>query len=63
MSEDAGQKPSTPYWHLHVDENGVSHQTRCALENYQKKSVGPADPQWNDQMARSDATVVFTSHP
>ncbi len=57
---DSGQKPSTPYWHLHVDENGVSHQTQCALTDYELKGVGPADPQWNDEMASSEATVVFT---
>lgn len=61
--DKAGPKPSTPYWHLHVDENGVSHQTKCALTEYELQAVGPADPQWNDKMARSEATVVFTVQP
>jgi hypothetical protein len=55
--------PKTPYWHLWTDADGVSHQTRCALENFELKGVGDADPQWNDQQARSEATVVFTVQP
>lgn len=59
----AGAKPSVPYWHLYVDDQGVSHQARCALTNYELQSVGPADPQWNNKMASSEATVVFTVQP
>ena len=60
---DAGPKPSVPYWHLHVDDEGVSHQTLCHLTDYEQKSVGPADPQWNNQQPRTDSTVVFTVQP
>jgi hypothetical protein len=56
-------KAAVPYWHLHVDEAGVSHQTRCALTEYEFKGVGAADPQWNDKMERGEATVVFTVQP
>jgi catechol 2,3-dioxygenase-like lactoylglutathione lyase family enzyme len=59
----AGPRPAVPYWHLHVDQDGVSHQTRCALTDYELKGVGPADPQWNDKMERGEATVVFTVQP
>ena len=62
MSE-AGPQPSVPYWHLYVDQDGISRQTRCALEHYELKGVGPAEPQWNDKMARGEATVVFTVQP
>ena len=61
--QDAGPKPSTDYWHLYVDENGVSHQKKCQLTNYEKKSVGPADPQWNDKQGTHPSTVVFTVQP
>ncbi len=60
---DPGPKPSVPYWHLYVDADGVSRQVPCALTNYALKGVGPADPQWNDRMARGEATVVFTVQP
>ena len=55
--------PRVDYWHLWTDEDGVSHQTRCALENFEFKGVGDADPQWNDKQQRGEATVVFTVQP
>jgi hypothetical protein len=58
-----GPPPAVPYWHLHIDAAGVSHQTRCALSHYDLKGVGPADPQWNKPMPRGEATVVFTVQP
>jgi hypothetical protein len=55
--------PRIEYWHLWTDDDGVSHQTRCALENFEFKGVGDADPQWNNKQIRSEATVVFTVQP
>jgi len=55
--------PKISYWHLWTDEQGVSHQTQCSLENFFLKGVGDAAPQWNDPQARSEATVVFTVQP
>jgi hypothetical protein len=63
QADTNGHKPSVPYSHLYVDAKGVSHQSRCTLTNYELKSIGPADPQWNNKMERSDATVVFTVQP
>lgn len=60
---DPGLKPSVPYWHLHVDEAGVSRLKNCALTDFELKGVGPADPQWNDKIKRGEATVVFTVQP
>ena len=57
------EAPRIPYWHLWCDETGVSHQTQCNLTNWVFKGVGNAAPQWNDQMARADSTVVFTVQP
>lgn len=63
----APSAPSTPpvthYWHLWTDDEGVSHQTRCALTAFQQAQVGAAAPQWNDEQARGEATVVFTVQP
>ena len=55
--------PITHYWHLWTDDQGVSHQTRCALTAFQQAQVGSAAPQWNDAQARGEATVVFTVQP
>ena len=63
QADKAGPKPSVPYSHLYVDADGISHQSRCALTDYELKAVGPADPQWNDKMERGEATVVFTVQP
>jgi hypothetical protein len=56
-------RPIIPYWHLWTDENGISHQSRCALTQWELKGIGNAAPQWNDLQPRSDATVVFTVQP
>jgi hypothetical protein len=66
MSNKTGEawpRPRVPYWHLYVDADGISHQVQCALTGYELTSVSPADPQWNDKMERSAATVVFTVQP
>jgi hypothetical protein len=55
--------PQISYWHLWTDEQGVSHQSQCQLENFTFKGVGNAAPQWNDAQPRGDATVVFTVQP
>ncbi len=60
---DPGEKPSIGYWHLWTDEQGVSHQQRCQLTEWELKGVGGADPQWNDKQLRGEATVVFTVQP
>lgn len=60
---DAGPKPSIPYWHLWVDDDGVSHQRKCNLTDYHLKRIGPADPQWNNEQATVPSTVVFTVQP
>jgi len=55
--------PEISYWHLWTDADGVSHQTHCKLTSFIFKGVGQADPQWNNQQPRGDATVVFTIQP
>ncbi len=58
-----GPKPSVSYWHLYVDDDGVSRQRECVLTQYELKGVGPADPQWNNKMPGCESTVVFTVQP
>ncbi|MEO9148788.1 MAG: cupin domain-containing protein [Burkholderiaceae bacterium] len=62
-NSNAGPKPSVPYSHLYVDEQGVSHQRECHLTDYELSAVGPADPQWNNQQEKVSSTVVFTVQP
>jgi len=60
---DPGPAPSVPYWHLYVDDEGISRQVQCALADYQLAQVGPADPQWNNRRGTHPSTVVFTVQP
>lgn len=55
--------PRVEYWHLWTDRDGITHQSRCALTEFQLARIGEAAPQWNDHQARTDATVVFTVQP
>jgi hypothetical protein len=55
--------PRLSYWHLWTDAHGISHQTQCALEDFDFKGVGNAAPQWNNRQKRGEATVVFTVQP
>lgn len=55
--------PTLHYWHLWADADGVSHQSRCALDHFQQQSMSGAAPQWNDVQDGSKATVVFSVLP
>ena len=55
--------PQIHYWHLWTDDQGVSHQKKCALKQFDFHGIGDADPQWNNAQPRADATVVFTIQP
>lgn len=59
----SGPRPTIPYSHLWTDDQGVSHQARCELTEWELKGVGGAAPQWNDKQSKTEATVVFTVQP
>jgi len=63
QSNDAGVKPTLAYWHIWTDDEGVSHQNRCELDQFELKGVGNAAPQWNNMQPSTGATVVFTVQP
>jgi len=63
MTDPSLSPPTTVYWHLWTDDDGVSHQSRCTLTAFEQARVGDAAPQWNDAQARGEATVVFTVQP
>ena len=40
-------KPAISYWHLWTDADGVSHQSRCTMTEFEKAAIAPqAAPQW-----------------
>lgn len=63
MTKNTDSPPHILYWHLWTDIAGISHQTHCTLTEFEWKGVGRAAAQWNNQQARSEASVVFTVQP
>lgn len=61
---DEQTKPTLTYWHVWTDDDGVSHQSRCELKDFEKESMGgDADPQWNNRLMTGDAEVLFCTLP
>lgn len=61
--KDSGPKPRISYMHLWTDQDGISHQAPCALEEFELKGVGGAEPQWNNKHRTCSTTVVVTVQP
>ena len=62
MSETA--TPRVPYWHLWTDKDGVSHQDKCSLSDFELGSIGGgADAQWKGNKTRGKMTVMTTVLP
>jgi hypothetical protein len=56
--------PNIPYWHLWTGDDGVSRQTRCAMTEFELKSIKPpADPQWQGIPRSGAMTVLMTVLP
>ena len=61
---EAAAKPKMPYWHVFVDDEGVSRQQRFELSNFELKGIdATVEPQWNDKMDPVKAGVTFTVLP
>jgi len=61
MSETA---PTVPYWHLWTDAQGVSHQQRCALTQFELRSIQPpAAPQWQGHKSSGAMSTLVTVLP
>jgi hypothetical protein len=58
------EKPTVRYWHLWADAAGISHQTQCALTQFELKSMQhPAAPQWQGDKTSGAMTVMVTVQP
>jgi len=56
--------PKIPYWHLWIDDEGVSHQTRCELTHFDWEGMGgKAEPQWNNHLLSGKISVLFVVLP
>ena len=57
-------RPMIPYWHLWTDADGVSRLKRCALTEFEFKSMKPpADPQWQGNRTSGKMSVMVTVQP
>ena len=58
------EKPHVGYWHLWTDGEGISHQKRCVMTQFELKSIEqPAAPQWQGRAMSGAATVMVTVMP
>ncbi len=58
------EKPAIAYWHLWTDAQGISHQSRCAMTEFELKSMKPpASPQWQGRKTHAEMTVMVTVQP
>lgn len=32
--------PKFTYWHVWTDDDGISHQSKCELSNFERESMG-----------------------
>jgi len=60
----SSEKPTLRYWHVWTDDDGISHQTRCELTNFEQESMGgDAAPQWNDRLMSEESEILFCTLP
>ncbi len=63
-STDSPPPPRVPYWHLWTDADGISHQSRCSLTEFEWQSMQPpAAPQWQGTKRSGPMTVMVTVQP
>jgi len=56
--------PTVDFWHVWVDENGVSRQSRRKIKDFKLSSMSPpASPQWVGQVKETGGTFFFTVQP
>ncbi len=56
--------PVFHYWHVWTDTNGVSHQTKCEMNDFVMQSYAPpAAPQWLDRLKAEAAEEVVVVLP
>ncbi|MBN3898508.1 MAG: cupin domain-containing protein [Nostoc sp. NOS(2021)] len=64
MQNNSSHKPTIDYWHVWTDHNGISHQSRCQIEDFIQKGIAPdTSPQWLSDLKQSGATITFTVLP
>jgi hypothetical protein len=64
ITQDGNDPPRLSYWHVWADDDGVTHQTKCALSDFAKQSVGgDAAAEWIGKLLTAKANLVFYVQP
>jgi len=66
-AQQPGDKPTPPsvaYWHVWTDKDGVSHQRKEALHDFEFKTIEPpAAPMWIDKLQAEAASITVLVMP
>lgn len=63
-SEENSAPPTINYWHVWTDQDGISHQSRCQVQNFTQQGIAPGtSPQWISELKQSGVTISFTVLP
>jgi len=58
------ESPQLDYWHLYTDGVGVTHQRRCAMIEFEFKSISESvAAQWQGRPSRGDMTLLVMVLP
>jgi hypothetical protein len=58
------ERPIVPYWHLWASADGISRLTKCAMTEFELKSMKPpADPQGQGRPITGQTTTMVTVQP
>ncbi|HEX4052094.1 MAG TPA: hypothetical protein VHY19_14575 [Steroidobacteraceae bacterium] len=64
MSEAERAAPSIGYWHVWADADGMSHQSRCHIDEFVLESMQPpAEPQWQGRRMRGTTSTLISVLP
>jgi len=56
-------QPHLEYWRVHVDAQGVSHQKRVLITDFERQSMGGAAAQWNAVLKQKPTRAMFSVLP
>ncbi|MGA2233788.1 MAG: cupin domain-containing protein [Tepidisphaeraceae bacterium] len=58
------EEPIVPYWHLWTAADGISRLTKCAMTEFELRSMKPpAAPQWQGRPITGRTTMMVTVQP
>ena len=64
LTQKGDGPPKLSYWHVWVDDDGITHQTLCELSAFKEESVGGRAPtQGIEKLQTANANVVFFFFP